>query len=82
MCGISAFIDIHGRPPESGSAAPPDGKEHGEGVHQAFNPSLASRLDESLDLIHHRGPDERGSWISNDARVGMSRCSTYPIAQD
>jgi len=31
---------------------------------------LAQKLDASLDMIKHRGPDSRGQWISDDKRVG------------
>ena len=38
---------------------------------------LAKELDDSLDLIKHRGPDARGQWISPDKRVGPLTYNTY-----
>ncbi|KAJ5180007.1 hypothetical protein N7492_003217 [Penicillium capsulatum] len=34
-------------------------------------PKLESEIDESLDLVRHRGPDARGKWVSPDCRVGL-----------
>lgn len=31
---------------------------------------LQSEIDDSLDLVQHRGPDARGKWVSPDCRVG------------
>lgn len=33
--------------------------------------ALASQMNESLQLIKHRGPDARGQWLSSDYRVGL-----------
>src|SRR5690349_12968426 len=31
----------------------------------------AERLDRQIDALAHRGPDDRGSWIAGDGRVGL-----------
>lgn len=31
---------------------------------------VKERLERGLDAIAHRGPDGRGTWVSNDTRVG------------
>ena len=37
---------------------------------QDSGPKLESEIDDSLDLVQHRGPDARGKWVSSDCRVG------------
>jgi asparagine synthetase B (glutamine-hydrolysing) len=44
--------------------------------------ALASQMNESLQLIKHRGPDARGQWLSSDYRVGewpLREISTYGL---
>lgn len=36
--------------------------------------SLETEMDESLEIIKHRGPDARGVWISPNGRVGKDFC--------
>jgi len=71
MCGISCILSLqnsHHHVRDPGQL--PDGLE---GIQLngdvEFN-GLAKELDESLELIKHRGPDARGQWISPDKRVG------------
>lgn len=33
--------------------------------------NLSFALDKSLDRIQHRGPDGRGTWISDDGNIGV-----------
>ncbi|KAB8270195.1 hypothetical protein BDV30DRAFT_229209 [Aspergillus minisclerotigenes] len=57
MCGLTAFLTVGGIP---------------GCVHCANNgPGLEKQLEESLDLVNHRGPDARGRWFSTDHRVGL-----------
>ncbi|EIT82516.1 hypothetical protein AO1008_11993 [Aspergillus oryzae 100-8] len=57
MCGLTAFLTVGGIP---------------GCVHYANNcPGLEKQLEESLDLVNHRGPDARGRWFSTDHRVGL-----------
>ncbi|KAB8218387.1 hypothetical protein BDV33DRAFT_192769 [Aspergillus novoparasiticus] len=57
MCGLTAFLTVGGTP---------------GCVHCANNgPGLEKQLEESLDLVNHRGPDARGRWFSPDHRVGL-----------
>jgi len=39
---------------------------------------LWTKLNKSLDLIAHRGPDEKGVWISDHGVVGVSLINYYP----
>ena len=56
MCGLTACLDY---------------REH---EHLANARDIASKLEEevenSLELVKHRGPDARGQWISSDGRIG------------
>lgn len=57
MCGISCIINL----------------DRGQGHDAAClgdTKTLAKQLDDSLELIKHRGPDSRGQWISPDNKVG------------
>ena len=58
MCGISAIIALHG------FNATANGAENDA-------ETLSTKLNESLEMIKHRGPDSRGQWISKDNRVGI-----------
>ncbi|KAE8146749.1 hypothetical protein BDV25DRAFT_161879 [Aspergillus avenaceus] len=57
MCGLTAFINIDGN-------TTCDNCVNNE-------PTLEKQLEESLDLVNHRGPDARGRWFSPDHRVGL-----------
>lgn len=41
----------------------------------------AKQLDDSLELIKHRGPDSRGQWISPDNKVGTLSLQPFRILQ-
>lgn len=57
MCGISCIIRLD--------------RAQGHAAHCLDDPeTLTKQLDESLELIKHRGPDSRGQWISRDNKVG------------
>ncbi|KAI2818632.1 hypothetical protein CBS63078_6985 [Aspergillus niger] len=58
MCGLTAFIALYGR----------SGWQHDE---FASTGDLGQKVNDSLDLISHRGPDARGQWLSSDCRVGL-----------
>ncbi|KAE8374734.1 asparagine synthetase [Aspergillus bertholletiae] len=55
MCGISAFLN------------------HTEGAssNEQTKAQAQAELENSLDLIGHRGPDARGRWFSDDYHVGL-----------
>lgn len=57
MCGLTAFLALHGR----------SDWQHDEFTSTA---DLEQKVNDSLDLIRHRGPDARGQWLSSDCRVG------------
>lgn len=63
MCGISAFLSHPGKASSNERTKP-----------QAQR--VAAELEESLDLIAHRGPDGRGRWLSEDHQVGRSHHSS------
>ncbi|KAJ7457816.1 nucleophile aminohydrolase [Mycena latifolia] len=44
---------------------------HPDGVDRPSAKGLESQLEESLEIIKHRGPDSRGIYISPDLRVGL-----------
>lgn len=56
MCGISCILVEEG----AGPLPSPEQERR----------KLLLELEESLELIKHRGPDSRGQWISSDNRVG------------
>ncbi|KAE8387489.1 hypothetical protein BDV23DRAFT_195701 [Aspergillus alliaceus] len=57
MCGLTAFFTVEREP----------------SCEQCSNDTsrLERQMQESLDLVNHRGPDARGSWFSPDRQVGM-----------
>lgn len=55
MCGISVVCY-----PFTRSSS---GNQHAERV-------KVEEIEQSLELIKHRGPDERGTYVSPDGRVG------------
>ncbi|KKK13879.1 hypothetical protein ARAM_004225 [Aspergillus rambellii] len=59
MCGLTAFLAL-GR----GDNGRQCGNCHGPHL-------LKGQMDESLELVKHRGPDARGQWFSPDYRVGL-----------
>ncbi|KAE8420593.1 hypothetical protein BDV36DRAFT_281284 [Aspergillus pseudocaelatus] len=58
MCGISAFLSHTG---EASS------NKHFEAQAQ----HVAAELENSLNIVSHRGPDARGRWFSDDYQVGL-----------
>jgi len=71
MCGISCILSLqhsHHRLKDPGHL--PNGIQGIELNGDSDRNKLAKELDDSLDLIRHRGPDARGQWISSDKRVG------------
>ncbi|KAL4936940.1 hypothetical protein BDV06DRAFT_227418 [Aspergillus oleicola] len=59
MCGITAILRL-----KEGSICPQCSED--------VDPQALSRqMDESLELVKHRGPDARGQWFSHDHRVGL-----------
>lgn len=54
MCGLTAVLCLRGGACENN-----------------VDPQVLDRqMDESLELVKHRGPDARGQWFSPDHRVG------------
>lgn len=73
MCGISVIVALENQTHELAKIPNGDMPNGVNGVdikkdHEAAK--LAKELDDSLDIIAHRGPDSRGQWISDDKRVG------------
>ncbi|KAL9611160.1 MAG: hypothetical protein Q9167_004182 [Letrouitia subvulpina] len=64
MCGISAILCLEGH---SSAKRTNDVSDH-------IRSKISRELDQSLDMIAHRGPDSRGIWISEDNRVALSHC--------
>lgn len=61
MCGISVVVALEGHSRDNGV----------NGVNGEVRSKISRELDESLEMIAHRGPDSRGKWISDDNRVGI-----------
>ncbi|KAL4883930.1 nucleophile aminohydrolase [Aspergillus karnatakaensis] len=59
MCGLTAILSLDGRAncPQYDNNTDPE--------------VLSEQMDESLELVKHRGPDARGQWFSPDHRVGL-----------
>ncbi|OJK02096.1 hypothetical protein ASPACDRAFT_50819 [Aspergillus aculeatus ATCC 16872] len=57
MCGLTAFLGLNGVVRDESTTV----SSH----------RLACQINDSLDLVKHRGPDARGQWISPDTRVGF-----------
>lgn len=54
MCGLTAILCLRGSACDNN-----------------VDPQVLDRqMDESLELVKHRGPDARGQWFSPDHRVG------------
>lgn len=71
MCGISCIVTL--QQPGTGHGKRETLTNGVNGIHAkgtADREELANELDESLEMIKHRGPDSRGHWISDDMRVG------------
>lgn len=61
MCGISCVVGLDGPSPHH---------HPGSEAYKEQRKTICRSLDTSLDNIKHRGPDDRGRWISDDNRVG------------
>lgn len=71
MCGISCIVALQNSRHQLKDPGPlPNGIEGAEIDGDLGHNKLAKELDDSLELIKHRGPDSRGQWISSDKRVG------------
>lgn len=74
MCGISVIVALHGQNQHLKPVSPQE-NDYTQSPHEHVNAKeaesrLAKELNDSLELIKHRGPDDRGQWISPDRRVG------------
>ena len=80
MCGVTAVLNLancHGEIKSSSQRPQDKGTKDETEVHESQSSnhvaeSLQDQLNNSLDIIKHRGPDSHGSWISDDSRIGMS----------
>ncbi|KAI9724287.1 MAG: hypothetical protein M1828_003711 [Chrysothrix sp. TS-e1954] len=74
MCGISVIVALQNqshtidKTPNGSLPSGVDGVNLRED-HDAAK--LAKELDDSLNLIEHRGPDSRGQWISKDKHIAF-----------
>ncbi|KAL4958158.1 nucleophile aminohydrolase [Aspergillus filifer] len=59
MCGISAILRLK------------DGSNCSQCSENDSQQALSRQMDESLELVKHRGPDARGQWFDSDQRVGL-----------
>ena len=65
MCGLSAIVGLA------------DGGQDGHVVQGQNQDSLTREMEDSLQLIKHRGPDSRGIWVSPDQRIGSTSSPPY-----
>jgi asparagine synthase (glutamine-hydrolysing) len=59
MCGLTALLALNGGP----ECLQCDNNHDPQ--------ALQRQMDESLELVKHRGPDARGQWFSSDYSVGQ-----------
>lgn len=79
MCGISCIVTLQkSRHKPKEPASLPNGIQAAELNGDADHNRLAKKLDASLEMIKHRGPDSRGQWISEDNRVGPPTLTLLP----
>ncbi|KAK1977271.1 asparagine synthase [Colletotrichum cereale] len=69
MCGITASIAL----PHVASSHAQAGFT-GPGADGSPLDTLRRQLRDSVQRINHRGPDESGIWVSEDASVGLGHC--------
>jgi asparagine synthase (glutamine-hydrolysing) len=86
MCGITACVSIglgaasagddsHGNTLSNGYAGLASKAEaSAPAIHGRSKQLLVEQLQASIDAINHRGPDETGVWISDDASVALGHC--------
>jgi len=82
MCGITCIVALEGQTHEPKAASSlPNGIDSSAVNGDEGIAKLAKELDDSLELIKHRGPDSRGQWISPDKRVGPLSIAPlyYPV---
>jgi asparagine synthase (glutamine-hydrolysing) len=80
MCGISCTVTLHGH----GQTRDFRGNKSPQEWYKLERASLGKQIDESLETIKHRGPDDRGYWISDNCRVGLGhvRLSIVDLSAD
>ncbi|KAL8953162.1 MAG: hypothetical protein Q9222_000983 [Ikaeria aurantiellina] len=78
MCGITAVLTLTGRYARTKHSESQNSQEDqdtdGQTVRNGVNIGLQEQLNESLNVIEHRGPDSQGSWVSADGSVGLGSC--------
>lgn len=78
MCGISCSITLRGY----GPAARHGDKKNRQEATALAREGISDQLEKSLEIIKHRGPDDRGYWISDDCRVGKASCTKSRAKSD
>ena len=68
MCGISAIVAL----------ADPAQDDHRLKVNNDDD-ALTREMEDSLQLIKHRGPDSSGIWINPDQRIGTTFLSCFSL---
>ncbi|KAL4794369.1 nucleophile aminohydrolase [Aspergillus venezuelensis] len=59
MCGITAILRLK------------DASNCSQCSENVDQQALSRQMDESLELVKHRGPDARGQWFDSNHRVGL-----------
>ena len=80
MCGITASLTLQQPAVANGDVneyvnGHADGHTNGHinGHIKPRHETLTKEIEESLEIVKHRGPDARGKWISSDGRVGKEK---------
>ncbi|KAK3934671.1 asparagine synthase [Diplogelasinospora grovesii] len=90
MCGITVSIALSSGKVPSQASDHVNGRDIDEKTaishngHSDQHASLRDKLNRSLDLIAHRGPDSKGVWISENGAVGLAhnRLSINDLSAD
>ncbi|KAK0632482.1 asparagine synthase [Immersiella caudata] len=74
MCGLTVSVALHRSGQSCSKDQPSDESTKPTPQRQNANSlgDLRTKLNKSLDLIAHRGPDAKGVWISDDGMVGLA----------
>ncbi|KAF1964823.1 glutamine-hydrolyzing asparagine synthase [Bimuria novae-zelandiae CBS 107.79] len=75
MCGISCVITLKGNAPKPHSY----GAQNLSQVYELERAHLSKQMEDSLEVIKHRGPDARGYWFSDHNRVDLSPEADQPF---
>lgn len=86
MCGITACVSVNRGAPSAKGDDHSNGLSNGyenlpskaiastNFINGSSTQTLLEKLEASINAINHRGPDETGTWISEDGSVALGHC--------